>query len=340
MVNDVFRALKDKADESRRKKSINSAQMYDKTINSLMRYWLTLDLKGPLNFSMIDVQFLEGYEAWMMQVGASTRDGGYGPASVTTIGMYIARIKVVVNIAIEEEIIKKSPFARGKYKIHYESGKRRPITLAQVHKIMDYRTEDKIKMRSRDFWLFSYLCNGINFKDILNLKWKNLNFQKKTFSFVREKTKNTVVVRKEINGILFDECVWIIHRWGNRSSFSTGPESYVFPFFGNGWGEAKKHNRLTSFIAMTNKKMKEIGEELGIDADLRTYVARHTFANVMMQSEVPVSFISQAMGHANITTTHSYLGRFSEEKSSGYLRKLLSNKEPDMSKYPQLVFED
>jgi site-specific recombinase XerD len=76
-------------------------------------------------------------------------------------------------------------------------------------------------------------------------------------------------------------------------------------------------------IKMTNKYMKRIGEKLGIEGDLNTYAARHSFATILLQSDAPVAFISQALGHTNLKTTQSYLGSFDDEKTKGYLDALL-----------------
>ncbi len=50
-------------------------------------------------------------------------------------------------------------------------------------------TLDNHQEKARDFWFFSYQCNGMNFRDIAELKYKNIN--KNSLSFLRHKTLRT-----------------------------------------------------------------------------------------------------------------------------------------------------
>jgi len=69
--------------------------------------------------------------------------------------------------------------------------------------------------------------------------------------------------------------------------------------------------------------MRGIAKELEIQSDVNTYSARHSFATILLQSEAPLAFISQALGHTSISTTESYLGSFDDEKTKKYLSALL-----------------
>ncbi|MNL63338.1 Tyrosine recombinase XerC [compost metagenome] len=69
--------------------------------------------------------------------------------------------------------------------------------------------------------------------------------------------------------------------------------------------------------------MRKIAETLGIQGNVNTYSARHSFATILLQSEAPLAFISQALGHTSISTTESYLGSFDDEKTKKYLSALL-----------------
>lgn len=62
-----------------------------------------------------------------------------------------------------------------------------------------------------------------------------------------------------------------------------------------------------------NKSLKELANLAGIDINLTTYVARHTYATVLKMSEVDADKISEAMGHANPKITQIYLKGFANE---------------------------
>jgi len=75
-------------------------------------------------------------------------------------------------------------------------------------------------------------------------------------------------------------------------------------------------------IKMTNKYMKRIGEKLGIEGDLNTYAARHSFATTLQRTGAPISFIQGRLGHKKSTTTENYLAGFEPEQEAEYLSAL------------------
>jgi site-specific recombinase XerD len=59
-----------------------------------------------------------------------------------------------------------------------------------------------------------------------------------------------------------------------------------------------------------NKDLKEIAKIVKIDAELTTYVARHSYATIMKISGISTTIISQALGHDSEKTTQIYLDSF------------------------------
>ena len=62
-----------------------------------------------------------------------------------------------------------------------------------------------------------------------------------------------------------------------------------------------------------NKRIRELGDRLGFDFPLTFYVARHTWATFAHEKGVPVSVISESMGHTSEKTTHLYLASLSHK---------------------------
>jgi integrase/recombinase XerD len=78
--------------------------------------------------------------------------------------------------------------------------------------------------KAKDFWIFSYLCNGINIMDIARLKWKNVDAS--TISFIREKTKRTTKGNPiTIIAIRNDHINKILSKWGSEV---VNKEDYIF----------------------------------------------------------------------------------------------------------------
>lgn len=72
----------------------------------------------------------------------------------------------------------------------------------------------------------------------------------------------------------------------------------------NDANEREQYLKMAHFI---NAKLKEIGKRLGLSIPLTMYVARHSWASIAKSENIPISVISEAMGHDSETTTLIYL---------------------------------
>ena len=71
-------------------------------------------------------------------------------------------------------------------------------------------------------------------------------------------------------------------------------------------------------IQNTNNWMKEIGKDLGFNLTLTTYVARHSFATILVRGGAPIAFASQSLGHTSILTTQKYFAGFDLKTQAEY----------------------
>ena len=78
--------------------------------------------------------------------------------------------------------------------------------------------------------------------------------------------------------------------------------------------EQEKANRLHKVITKVNKRLKQIGEELGIPIPITTYVARHSQATIMKKAGISTAIIGQIMGHSSERVTQVYLDSFDNEQ--------------------------
>nr|MDE7073730.1 tyrosine-type recombinase/integrase [Odoribacter sp.] len=58
---------------------------------------------------------------------------------------------------------------------------------------------------------------------------------------------------------------------------------------------------------LVNEKLKAVGRRLGLPVPLTMYVARHAWASIAQSKRVPLSVISEGMGHDSENTTRIYL---------------------------------
>ncbi|MEJ7830957.1 MAG: tyrosine-type recombinase/integrase, partial [Segetibacter sp.] len=191
-----------------------------------------------------------------------------------------------------------------------------------INHLLNYTPEKLDHQRAIDFWIFSYLCSGINFVDIISLKPQNIHgnhlsfFRQKT---IRTKKKDLRPIKVGLNPRVFT----IIERWKN-----TDPANpYLFPILETGLSAKTIKNRCQRFIKWVNKRMYEICNELGIETKTGTYAARHTFSTVMKRKGVPTSFIKDALGHSSVSTTENYLDTFEDDVTLQYANELTNFKQ-------------
>ena len=88
-------------------------------------------------------------------------------------------------------------------------------------------------------------------------------------------------------------------------------ESYIFPILNENHNTPNMlYNRKVKMLRKINKDLKEIASLVGIDSELTTYVARHSYATILKKSGVATAIISEAMGHDSEKTTKIYLESF------------------------------
>ncbi|MBN1599033.1 MAG: site-specific integrase [Bacteroidales bacterium] len=252
-----------------------------------------------LHFIDINEGFLKSYEKWMLD----------NEKSISTVGIYLRPLRAIFNYAQKIKLISEKiyPFGKNGYQIPTSRNIKKALTKSDLVKLLNYSTipyspEDKAK----DYWIFSYLCNGINIKDIALLKYRNI--KNESIIFIRAKTASS---RKKdltpIEAVLTDEVRFIIDKWGNKP---VSPDNFIFPILKKGLTQKQTHDRIHQAIKTINKYMKKIGSKLGIPIALTTYVARHTYSTIMVQAGMSVKFISEQLGHSSTKTTDNYIGSF------------------------------
>lgn len=265
-------------------------------------------------FEAIDVTFLKRFENWIISDGLSP----------TTVGIYCRCIKRLYNEAIRDKEVKpdKYPFGsikKGLYSPPEPRNIKKALPLTELKKIFDYKPKDGSQEHFyRDIWVFSYLGNGINLKDICLLKYKHVNGD--NIYFERAKTVNTNRKAKPISISLIDQNKAIIERWGNPKE---DLESFIFPILNGIDSMEEQRLKIKLFTQYLNKSIKRIAKKVGIEVKLTSYTARHSFATVLKRSGIGIAYISEALGHSDLKTTESYLDSFEDETRKANTLKLL-----------------
>ncbi len=226
--------------------------------------------------------------------------------SVNSISVYMRTLRAAFNKAIKEGLVSKEHYPFENYKIKQEETPKRALKQDQIIAFANHETEKGSRMwHSQNFFLFSYLTQGMNFVDIANLKWTE-NIIEDRIHYIRQKTKKPFSIK--IQGKLKELLKYYREEWGNGSD-------YIFPLLENGLASQTIKNRLKAKLKKVNEDLKLIAEAVGIEnnKNITFYVARHTYATVLKRKGVSVGLISDALGHKTESITQTYLDSFENE---------------------------
>lgn len=273
---------------------IGNAKVYHSTKNSLSKFREEKDFQ----FSDITTSFLNRYEESFLK------------RSVCLNGIFVhmRTFKTLCNFAKIDGIVRDdfNPFKDYSFKKYRNIvTKKRAISREDIKKIEDMKLEEgSNSFHSRNYFMFSFYCRGINFIDMAFLKWSDINDNRIEYS--RKKT------HKRQNIGLLEPAVAILGYY-HKTNFIDN-DGYIFPILKAQHNTPQSiENRTDKVLRMVNTDLKAIGIELGIKDRLTTYVARHTYATVMKRQGAPLALISESLGHQNERITQVYLDSFGND---------------------------
>lgn len=273
-----------------------TSETYQATLNSFRKFRDGMDL----HFDDIDSELLISYEYHLRAKELSPN----------TISFYMKRLRAVYNNAVEDGYAdNKNPFR----KVFTSSEKtvKRAIQLKYIRKLKELDLSYSASKRfARDMFLFSFYTRGMSFVDIAYLQKKNLKDDVLTYR--RKKTGQLLSIR-------WENCMQKI-----VDQYSSLTSPFLISIIKDATGNTRKqyHNALT----LINRNLKEIGKELGLVMPLTMYVARHSWASIARDEGIPLSVISEGMGHDSESTTQIYLASLETQiidKANKKILKLL-----------------
>lgn len=304
----VFSAFQEKIKNLEENNQVGSKLYYQDALKSFEKF-----AGKSIKFSDVTTDWLQKYEKHIIGLGRS----------YTTLGMYCRALRHIMNQARKDGIIKDSqyPFGVGKYTIPNGTSRKMALSMKQIKDFVSYEDGSEATERYRDLWFFSYLCNGINFADMLRLKYSNI--ANGEIYFVRSKTARTTKIKKEICVIITPEMENIINKWGNKNR---NPNNYIFPYLKGNESAADEKKKIQDVIRLCNKRLKVISKAIGVQG-VSTYTARHSYATVLKRSGANIAYISESLGHNDLKTTENYLASFEREEREKNAKLLTSFEE-------------
>ena len=273
--------------------SLGTKDAYGYDSRSLLKF------KPDLNVLEVTPEFLSSFETWYL------KDGN----SLATVGSIMRSLRCIINYFIKEEIIPNSykyPFR--KYQIPDYTPPKLVITNEEIQSIVDFKDfDDVMEEYARDIWLLLYRMNGINFIDLMKLRWDMITGNH--FVFIRHKTRKTR--RNNIRPIkvgITDKIQSVLNKIGDKES------PFVLGLLNDGYDEVYLKNKTKKFRGKINSNLKKISKKLNLSVSLDISLARDSYANTLKRANINTLKISEQMGHSDPkTTSRHYLDMFDQD---------------------------
>jgi integrase len=222
---------------------------------------------------------------------------------VNSISNYFRTLRAIYNKAIKQKVVERALYPFYDLKIKSERTSKRAVLRQDLAKLEQLRFEEKTaEWRALKCFLLSFYLIGVSFTDLAYLTMKNVVDGRVVYR--RRKTHRNYSI------MLFPQAESIINALHQAGA------KYLLPILPNDINEdslaAKQF--IHQWIKTTNKYLKRLGKEVGIEPSLTTYVARHTFATTAKKLGYSNELIAEALGHEyGNKITNIYLDSFDKE---------------------------
>lgn len=293
-------------DQFIRNGQIGTAKTYELSLKSLKNYCK----KESITFASVTVQWLKDYEKFMIISEKKSQ---------TTVAFYLRNLRAVFNNAIADKVVSpdRYPFGRRKYSIPSSKSTKKALSKEQLKKLWEEQPLTADQQKAKDFWFFSFYCNGMNLADILNLQFKNLT--EETLTFFRAKTAHTNREQTPVLVYLNSFTKQVINKYGVTPA---NPETYIFPIIDRKASPEAQLKQRLNFIRFINQHFSKFAKTNGI-SHVSTYYARHSFATAAIRNGASMEAVSEALAHSNLQTTKTYFAGFEDEAKKQMAANLL-----------------
>lgn len=226
-------------------------------------------------------EIMEEYEAWHKGRGVAPN----------TISFYTRILRAAYNRAVEDDIIEnRNPFRKVYTGVDKTVKRALPLPVIKSIKALDLTLTPPLDF-ARDMFLMSFYLRGMSFIDMAFLRKTDLKNGHVTYRRRKTGQQLTIEWTKEMQMIL--------------DKYSENRSDYLLPIIRNlGTNERCTYRNAGYNI---NHNLKTIADMVGITIPLTLYVARHSWASAAKDKGIPLSVISEGMGHDSEATTQIYL---------------------------------
>lgn len=254
-----------------------TSETYRCTLKSFMQFREDKDVL----LEDVDSDLMLMYEAYLRNRGLTKNSTSF----------YMRILRAVYNRAVEKDLTtNRNPFKHVYTGIDKTIKRAIPLKAIKQIKNLDLSMQPSLDF-ARDMFLFSFYTRGMSFIDMAYLKKKDLS--NGILSYRRRKTGQQLFIR-------WEKCMQEIVDKYNRDYYSP----YLLPILQYPYDN---RNQYKNALYRTNKSLKNVAKMVGLSIPLTLYVARHSWASIAKSKNIPISVISEGMGHDSEMTTQIYL---------------------------------
>ena len=256
---------------------VRTSETYTSALNSFKKFREDDDIM----LDCLNSEVMEAYEAWHQSRGVAPN----------TISFYTRILRAVYNRAVEEDIVEnKNPFRHVYTGVDKTIKRALPLPVIKKIKALDLSLTPALDY-ARDMFMMSFMLRGMSFIDMAFLRKTDL--QNGYVTYRRRKTGQKLVIEWT------NEMQLILDKYPENAS------DYLLPVIRNpGTNERCTYHNMGYNI---NHSLKAVAKVVGVSIPLTLYVARHSWASIAKSKGIPLSVISEGMGHDNEATTQIYL---------------------------------
>lgn len=282
VANDSFPGfMEETIVQLRRLNRERTAETYSAALSSFLRFRKEKDV----SMAEMTSDLMQEYEAHLKTRGVS----------MNTVSFYMRILRAVYNRAVEKGLAPPlNPFR------HVYTGidktVKRALEVKDIRRIkeLDLTSQPAIEF-ARDLFLFSFYTRGMAFVDMAYLRKSDL--KNGTLVYRRRKTGQLLSIR-------WEKCMQEIV---DRHRLLGMPDlPYLLPII-TVMEAQKARQQYRNRLCMVNANLKRLSFRLKLTTPLTTYVARHSWASAARRKNIPLSVISEGMGHDSELTTQIYL---------------------------------
>lgn len=276
----VFAFLQEQVSRQKRMQRLGIA----KTYTSAYRRFKEFRQGANLTFNQLSPSMIEEYEAWLTNRNLKQN----------TIRFYLRTLNTLMHKAIDEGLLNEDRKLFSRVHLSYVKTIKRAVSEADIRAIQQLALpQGSMLAFARDLFMFSFYTRGMAFVDIAFLKKSNL--KNGMLCYCRKKTNQLLTIEWE------REQQKIVERYASQTQGSP----YMLPIIKKADGtEYRQYQRMQENV---NRALKKIGDRIGLKMPLTTYVARHSWASIARNLNIPITIISEGMGHQSYKTTQVYL---------------------------------